>query len=354
MATQTARKIITGVRKIPYLEDDQQPPAVLTGGPGLISTGVRYPGLVSDGNVLFPYSSPAPTTAGLPEAVATARGVNAANLDYLDMGIPGYGDLSGQMSGQIGRLLDPNDPLANYDVASQAAEDASMMGIVGSPLASSRANQRRQLDVERRALLADRLLSGAAGRLPQPYDISRDLITPYQREQIRQQQEELDFRRLSEQERIRLHGEELELRRLGLNRASQPRGGTGSGGGGGGTPAAKPAGTPSTQSTGRSIQNLLDTYVDKGAGWGRTWSTEAQPTGGANLGSATPDFGLTDMDFTLGGLFDFPGSPYDTSYGGLIPPTEIMDMALPYPLYDIPMSNDPSNYFETYEDYLAY
>lgn len=215
----------------------------------------------------------------LPNALLTADQINQSYLNYLAKGVPNYGPLTQQVSDAAGHFLDPNDPRANYDVASQAAEDATMGGIVGSPLASSRANQRREQDVERRALLGNQLLTGQVSRLPPPYDVGRELISPSQAEQFRIQQEqfarELQFRYQQLSAQSALQAQENALRGIGLNRS-----GGGGGHPGGGGYSGGPQGTPivpgQPQDTGDIIRKMNETYNPPLPGWGRTWNNTAE------------------------------------------------------------------------------
>jgi hypothetical protein len=110
--------------------------------------------------------------ANLPQATSLGQGVNRYALNYLGEGIPNYAALTGQLSSTIGNLLNPNDPTAMADVSQRGAENAVGSGVSGAPIQNYSTYKLRQADIERRAALANNLLSGAASRLPQPFNIA--------------------------------------------------------------------------------------------------------------------------------------------------------------------------------------
>ena len=116
---------------------------------------------------------------GVGNALNTAGQVNQFNLDYYRnamAGDPAYSEAN--------RLLNPNDAQANYDVSMHGAEAGIGRGIAGSGAASETTGRLRQSDIERRAQLGSSLLSQAYGRTPQPFDVSKELLTPYQQAQL--------------------------------------------------------------------------------------------------------------------------------------------------------------------------
>ncbi len=157
----------------------------------------------------------------LGNALNTAGSVNQFNLDYYR-----GAEQSDPIFGAAQRLLNPNDSQANYDVNMHGAELAAARGVPGSGLAGETTGRIRQADIERRAGLANQLLSGAHSRVPAPFDVGSQLLTAAQQGQLSLSQAELALQR------------EVQLGHLDLQRAqyylSLLRGGQGGGGSGGG------------------------------------------------------------------------------------------------------------------------
>lgn len=97
----------------------------------------------------------------------TAPSVNQSNLNYLSMGIPNYSGLTQTESGNIANLLHPTD---FSDVQRRAAEQAVGGGYSGSNFAGVEGLHMTEEERIRRQLLGSQMLSGAAARLPRPFD----------------------------------------------------------------------------------------------------------------------------------------------------------------------------------------
>jgi hypothetical protein len=223
----------------------------------LIRTGAEnFAGRGGDWNALYG-PKPAATAAspGIPDlsgignlgnALNTAGNVNQFNLDYYR-----GAEQSDPIFSAAQKLLNPNDSQANYDVNMHGAELATARGVPGSGLAGETTGRIRQADIERRAGLANQLLSGAHSRVPQPFDIGSQLLSAVQAGQLSMAQAQLALQR------------EVELGRLDLQRAQYYNGllrgyGTGGSGGGnrnmplpgagGGAPSENPRTGPAFQS----------------------------------------------------------------------------------------------------------
>lgn len=130
--------------------------------------GVGF-GVGSEPSGVMPSGGIAPYGGGFSASGAaygpTTAGANAANLAYT-RGAVG----SDPVYGAAATLLNPNDPTAMRDVALHGAEHAVGTGMVGSGIGREYTGRLRQYDIERRAGLANQLLSGAYGRTPPPVD----------------------------------------------------------------------------------------------------------------------------------------------------------------------------------------
>jgi len=203
-----------------------QPPA-----PPLVRSGAQnFAGGGGDWNAIYGPKPTATANAGMPDlsnfgdlggALNTAGQVNQFNLDYYR-----GAEQSDPIFSAAQRLLNPNDAQANYDVSMHGAELATARGVPGSGLASETTGRIREADIERRAALANSLLSGAHSRVPTPFDVGSQLLTAYQRGALSLQQAELELRK------------QVQLGQLDLERAKYYigllRGGGAAGGGGGG------------------------------------------------------------------------------------------------------------------------
>jgi hypothetical protein len=156
---------------------------------------------------------------------------NAANLAYTRGGIA-----SDPTAGVTANLLDPNWGPAVYDTERKGAELAVSGGYSGSPLAGYQTSRMRAADIERRAALANSLLSGAAGRVPQPVDqislrgqdINREEFgqnLALQQEQERLRREEFEWQK--QQEALKNSGYRYQSGRGGYSPLPQYRGGFG-------------------------------------------------------------------------------------------------------------------------------
>lgn len=258
----------------------------------------NYTGYGAPVRPALPAGFPSTSTGGayppnpqIPEALGTVQDINRFNLNYLGEGIPGYADLTGKVSGVVSHLLDPNDPVAMRDVAQRGAENAVAGGYSGAPIQNFSNYNLREADIERRAGLANTLLSGAVGRLPNPADPSRQLITPLQQRQ-------------------------LELEQQRINQGGLPRGGGAPSGGGGGAPwggAPRPPSYGTTPDTEADIDRIIAEYFGQPEGYGYASS---QPANDQGVG-ATYDANLETwfpQDYSPFGTA--PEVNQDTMFGG--------------------------------------
>jgi hypothetical protein len=122
--------------------------------------------------------------------ISPSGDINASNLAYVRGGIS-----TDPTAGVTNDLLDPNWGPAVYDVEKRGAELAVGGGYRGSPLAGYQTSRMRAADIERRAALANSLLSGAAQRLPNPAN-QENLL------QMQQQERQFNQRQALDQERF--------------------------------------------------------------------------------------------------------------------------------------------------------
>lgn len=99
--------------------------------------------------------------------MALAPAINQANLNYLNLGIPHYGALTQTESGNIENLLHPTD---FSDVQRRAAEQAVGGGYAGSGFAGLEGLHQTEEEKIRRQMIGSNMLSGAAARLPAPFN----------------------------------------------------------------------------------------------------------------------------------------------------------------------------------------
>lgn len=116
--------------------------------------------------------------------------INASNLAYVRGGIS-----TDPTASVTADLLNPNWGPAVYDTEKRGAELAVAGGYRGSPLAGYQTARMRAADIERRAALANSLLSGASARVPNPAN-QENLL------QMEQQQNQFNQRQALEQEQF--------------------------------------------------------------------------------------------------------------------------------------------------------
>src|SRR6185369_4110899 len=228
-------------------------------------------------------------------AIGVGNQVNQYNVDYYR-----GAQQSDPVYGATMRLLNPNDAQANYDVTMQGAELATARGIPGSYAGSETTGRLRQSDVERRAQIANSLLSGAHGRVPQPYDVSQQILSAVQRGQLSLQQAELELRR-----QVQLGQLDIERARLVLDAARNFNRG-GGGGGGGGSPSYGYRAQPISGGGSSSASMPPNPFTPSGGGGGGLWYDDngnAYPT---NVRPERPGYG---------GF----GGPDDPFYNTMIP-----------------------------------
>jgi hypothetical protein len=131
------------------------------------------------------------------DALNTAGQVNRFNQDYYQ-----GAEAADPLSSSVRQLLDPN--FGAYDSRMHGAELATARGVPGSGLADQTMGRVRANDVRTNLALANSIQSGVHSRVPQPFDVSSQLITPYQQGQLTLQQGDLTLRQaqLALQDRI--------------------------------------------------------------------------------------------------------------------------------------------------------
>lgn len=158
----------------------------------------------------------------------------------------------------VQNLLNPDWGPQVYDTGQLSAEDAVALGIPGSNLANYRGARRYADQLTKNALTASNLLSAATGRLPQPFDVSSQLLSPAQQAQISlqaqgqqlsqyqlAQQAQLERERMAQQLLLEQMSEQAAYNRALLGQRAAYGGGRGYGGGGAGYGASVSG--PSTQ-----------------------------------------------------------------------------------------------------------
>lgn len=175
------------------------------------------------------------------QAIQTGNQVNSANLNYVRGGQES--DPTWQM---VQNLLNQNWGVQAYDSAQASAEDSVNRGISGSNLANFRGARQYSGDLIRNALTASQLLSSATSRLPQPFDIGSQIISPAERERLNleyarlDQQSKQEAARLAQQLKLQGMSDDAAMKRAILEIQSRFRGGGSYGGGGASVASAKP------------------------------------------------------------------------------------------------------------------
>lgn len=146
-------------------------------------------------------------------AVPPAGEINASNLAYVRGGIA-----TDPTAGATADFLNPNWSPAVYDVEKRGAELAVGGGYGGSPLAAYQTGRMRAADIERRAALANSLLSGAASRVPNPAN-QENLLA------LQQNQNQFNERNRLDQERQRLEQEKFDWEKQQQNLRTQQNAG---------------------------------------------------------------------------------------------------------------------------------
>lgn len=236
-----------------------------------------------------PYYTGYETGQQLQALIPFGQEVNQANLQYLAGGIPNYANLTAIESGNIANLLNPT----NFaDQQRQAAEKAVAGGFQGSGLANQLGYNLTEDEKIRREQLASQMLSGAANRLPAPFNPA-SLLT---------------------------RGGGPSPTAPGVTMRGGPGGGVPSYAPSGLTPGGPPPnpapllGTPTRpSSTGNIVSDILARYMPGGTGGGGTPDLYNMASGlGPGFATGAPgDLGVDE--------FGIPIGPYDAQEYDLTP-----------------------------------